>query len=117
MYLVSECTTRSAPCASGRCSTGVANVASTDSSAPASCAIAATASTSVTRVVGLAGVSTCTSRVCGRIAAARTASRSAESTSVAVMPYFRGKQLGEQPVGADVGVVGAHDVVAACAGR
>lgn len=90
MYLVSECTTTSAPRVSGRCSTGVANVASTDRRAPAACASSATAATSVIRVVGLAGVSTCTRRVSGRIAAA-TASGSEESTSVAVIPYFAGK--------------------------
>ena len=43
MYFVTLCTTASAPSSSGRCSAGVANVLSTTTRAPASCAACATA--------------------------------------------------------------------------
>ena len=57
MYLVAEWMTRSAPCSSGRQITGGANVESTTSSAPLSCAISASLRRSATAVVGLAIVS------------------------------------------------------------
>jgi hypothetical protein len=61
------------------------NVESTESSAPAPCAIAAISGMSQTRVVGLAITSVCTSFVFGRTAA-RTASGSLVSTNVASTP-------------------------------
>ncbi len=68
-YLVAECSTRSAPCSSGRHTTGGARVESTTSSAPWRCAISARAGRSATAVVGLASVSAYTILVSGRSAA------------------------------------------------
>ena len=79
MYFVTLCTTASAPSSSGRWSTGVANVLSTTTRAPASCAIAATAGRSTILSIGFDGVSTHTSLVLGRIAV-RSAVASAMST-------------------------------------
>ena len=84
-YFVAECSTRSAPCSSGRQITGGAMVESTTSSAPWRCAIAARAGRSATAVVGLARVSAYTIRVPGRIAA-RTSSGSVMSTKSACTP-------------------------------
>ncbi len=76
MYFVVECTTTSAPRASGCCRYGDANVLSTTSSAPDSRAISASALMSATDSSGLVGVSTQTTRA-GLIARAlRTASGS-----------------------------------------
>lgn len=55
-YLVVECTTRSAPSSSGRCSTGVRKVLSTTRSAPASWATSATAVMSTSCISGLVDV-------------------------------------------------------------
>ena len=56
-YLVADCTTTSAPRASGRCRYGVRKVLSTTTYAPFRWASSATRTMSVTRRVGLAGVS------------------------------------------------------------
>ena len=56
-YLVVECTTRSAPSSSGRCSAGDAKVLSTTRIAPAECAALAAAAMSTTFSSGLVGVS------------------------------------------------------------
>lgn len=69
----------------GRVAIGDAKVESTTSSAHPPCATSATAAMSVRRSVGLQGVSTHTSLVSGRIAAA-TAAGSLASTAVAVIP-------------------------------
>jgi hypothetical protein len=52
--------------------------------------MSAIAAMSLMPVVGLPGVSTCTSLVLGRMAA-RTASVSVVSTKVTSMPYFSGR--------------------------
>ncbi|MNC92063.1 hypothetical protein D3C83_84260 [compost metagenome] len=52
-YLVSECTTMSAPCSNGRHRYGVGTVLSTMSGAPCACAIFARRSKSVTLPSGL----------------------------------------------------------------
>ena len=79
MYFVTLWTTASAPSSSGRWSTGVANVLSTTTRAPAPCAISATADRSTILSNGFEGVSTHTSLVLGRIAD-RSAASSARST-------------------------------------
>src|SRR5580692_395715 len=56
MYFVVECTTTSAPSASGCCRYGDANVLSTTSSAPASCAMSARAEIFAIESRGLVGV-------------------------------------------------------------
>ena len=85
MYLVAECTTRSAPCSSGRQITGGASVESMTSSAPRSWAISASCLMSATAVVGLAIVSAKMILVAGPTAA-RTASRSEISTKSVETP-------------------------------
>ena len=85
IHLVIECMTRSAPRSSGRHRYGVANVLSTSSGMPASCAIPASAGMSSTSRPGLPIVSPITSRVLGR-SAARKPSRSRGLTKVVVMP-------------------------------
>ena len=76
MYFVVECTTTSAPSASGCCRYGEANVLSTTSRAPASWATSASTAMSAMPSSGFVGVSTQTTLVSpGRIAA-RTASAS-----------------------------------------
>ena len=95
MYLVAECTTRSAPCSSGRQITGGARVESTTSSAPASCAISDSLRRSATAVVGLAIVSAYTILVVGRMAA-WTWSRSVMSTKSVSTPN-RDKTLRRNP--------------------
>jgi hypothetical protein len=85
MYLVAECTTRSAPCSSGRQITGGARVESITSSAPRSCAISASCLMSATAVVGFAIVSAKMIRVAGPTAE-RTASRSVMSTKSVSTP-------------------------------
>ncbi len=77
----------SAPCSSGRVSTGVAQVESTASTAPAAWAISATAAMSVSDQSGLAGVSAQTSFVAPGRTAARTASRSDISTRSTLRPH------------------------------
>lgn len=73
----------------GRVSTGVATVLSTATRTPAACASAQTAARSVTSHMGLAGVSTHSSRVRpGRIAAA-TAPRSVVSANSTSRPQVR----------------------------
>ena len=86
MYFVTLWTTTSAPSASGRCSAGVANVLSTTTVAPASCATAATAAMSTIFSSGFDGVSIQTNRVSSR-SAPRTASGSPMSTVVQVRPH------------------------------
>ena len=95
MYLVVECTTMSAPRASGVCRYGEAKVLSTTRRAPASCATLARASMSVIFIIGFDGVSTHTSRVLPPSASAggdggATASRSDMSTGVLPMPHSPG---------------------------
>ena len=86
---VAECTTRSAPCSNGLVSTGVATVLSTATRTPAACTSAQIDARSVTSHMGLAGVSTHSSRVRpGRIAAA-TAPRSAVSANSTSRPQVR----------------------------
>jgi hypothetical protein len=75
----------SAPRPSTSDSTGVAQVWSQASRAPAACAISATAATSVILSNGFDGVSAQTSRVFGRIAAL-SASRSVRSVNVTSRP-------------------------------
>ena len=58
MNFVPLCNTMAAPCSSGRCSSGVANVESTTIRAPASRHAAAIAGRSATSSVGFVGVST-----------------------------------------------------------
>ena len=85
-YLVVECTTTSAPSASGCCRYGEAKVLSTTSSAPASRATAASAATSAMDSSGLVGVSTQMIFVLSRTAA-RTWSASAMGTAVHSTPH------------------------------
>src|SRR5690348_5615326 len=86
MYLVTLCTTTSAPSARGCCNAGDANVLSTTTLTPDACASAATASMSTTFSNGFDGVSTQTNRVSGRIASA-SASASARSHVVSSRPH------------------------------
>ena len=74
MYLVVECTTTSAPSASGCCSRGERKVLSTTTCAPTSWAALAMALISTTRSRGLEGVSTHTSAGFCASAAASAAS-------------------------------------------
>ena len=74
-YLVAECSTMSAPSASGRVSTGVGTVESTASSAPAAWAQRAASAMSVMIQIGLDGVSIQTSRVRPGLIAARERAR------------------------------------------
>jgi hypothetical protein len=67
-YFVVACTTRSAPSSRGRCRTGVAQVLSQASRAPASRAIPEISRTSVIFRRGFEGVSTHNSLVLGRTA-------------------------------------------------
>ena len=85
MYFVTLWTTMSAPSCSGRCRTGVANVLSTTTSAPAACATEATASMSTIFSSGFDGVSIQTTRVSSRIDA-RTVCGSVRSHAVCVIP-------------------------------
>ncbi len=64
-YLVVECSTTSAPSASGCCSAGVAKVPSTSSCAPRACAISASRARSTTFISGFDGLSAQTRRVAG----------------------------------------------------
>ena len=87
MYFVVECSTMSAPSASGCCSAGEAKVLSTNSLAPAAednCAIPAMSAMDSS---GLVGVSTQISLVAA-VTAARTASRSDSATGVCSIPHF-----------------------------
>src|ERR1700736_3981542 len=81
MYLVVECSTTSAPSASGCCSAGDANVLSTNTFAECCLPSSAMAPTSAMESNGLVGVSTQTSRVCCVIAP-RTAYTSDSATGV-----------------------------------
>src|SRR4051812_47470106 len=81
----------SAPCSSGRVSTGVATVESTASSAPALCAMAAAAAISLTAQVGLAGVSSQTSLVAPGFTAAAMASVLSVSTNSTLRPQLVAK--------------------------
>ena len=88
MYLVVECTTMSAPRSSGRCRYGDANVLSTTSSAPDSCAISASARISTMDSSGLVGVSAQMSFGRHSAAARATASRSVWVTDRYSTPQF-----------------------------
>ena len=83
---VVECTTTSAPKASGFCKYGEANVLSTTTTAPAEWPISASAAMSEIFMSGLLGVSSQSSRV-PRPTLARTASRSDSSTVSRVIPH------------------------------
>ena len=85
MYFVVECRTRSAPCASGFCRYGLANVLSTTASAFPLCAISESAAMSTTFIVGFDGDSIHTTFVLLRIAR-RTASSRRMSTGVSATP-------------------------------
>ena len=84
-HLVVVCSTRSAPCSSGRITTGLKKVLSITRSAPASCAIFASAGRSLIRIHGFESTSAKMMRVFGRIAAF-TAARSVIATGVTSMP-------------------------------
>ena len=101
MYLVAECSTRSAPCSSGRQITGGASVESTTSSAPASAAIPARAGRSATAVVGLASVSPYMTRVAGR-SAARTCVQVGQVHEVGLHAESR-RHVAQEAVAAAVG--------------
>jgi len=83
--LVVECITRSAPSASGCCSTGVAKVLSQASSAPRARASSAAPAMSAMRSRGLEGVSIHSMRVAG-VQASLSASRSQVSARVTPTP-------------------------------
>ena len=85
-YFVTECSTMSAPHASGRCTGAGANVLSTTTRMP-SPTVRFTPAISVTFMSGFVGVSKYTIFVFGLTAAA-TASRSDVSTGVTSMPNF-----------------------------
>ncbi len=91
MYLVVECTTTSAPRASGRWRYGDANVLSTTSRASPSWATCASAAMSAMPSSGFVGVSTMIARVSGRMAA-RTAATSASGTA-SYVTFHREKTL------------------------
>ena len=98
MYLVVECTTTSAPRASGFCRYGEAKVLSTTRRAPASCASVARAAMSVIFIIGFDGVSTHTRRVLPPFdppaaTAFATASRLDMSTGVLPMPHSPSTRL------------------------
>ena len=80
-----ECITMSAPSASGRCSSGVAKVLSTTTIAPDARPIPARLAMSLIFINGFDGVSI-HSIDTGVAHAARTASRSPMSTTLATMP-------------------------------
>ncbi len=80
MYLVVECTTTSAPRASGCCRYGEAKVLSTTRVAPASCAACAIAPMSATASRGLVGVSSQTTLAVRSARARRTAAGSDTGT-------------------------------------
>lgn len=86
MYFVVECTTTSAPSASGFCSAGEAKVLSTTTRSPASWPTPARAAMSVIFISGLLGVSTHSALVVPGRTAARTASASAMSVTVISTP-------------------------------
>ena len=115
-YFVVECTTTSAPRVSGCWRYGEAKVLSTTSSAPASCATAASASMSPMLSSGLVGVSTQTSRgLAGPDRGAHRVHVGDRRRGVREAPRLL--DLGEQPVGAAVRVVGDDHVVAGRAER
>ena len=84
-YLVAECTTMSAPSASGLHSSGLGTVLSMMSGTPCAWATSATAAMSSTTMLGLPKLSAYTARVLGRMAAAK-ASGWVASTKVVSMP-------------------------------
>ena len=85
-YFVVEWTTTSAPSVSGCCRYGDANVLSTTSSAPASCAASARARMSAMPSSGFVGVSAHTSVVFRPASRARTAATSAIGTTSWLSP-------------------------------
>ena len=88
MYFVVECTTRSAPSASGLARAGEAKVLSTATTTPRACASSASGAMSAIAVVGLLIVSSQSSRVRSPIAAS-TAAASVVSTAWWPMPLAR----------------------------
>ncbi|MNI62854.1 hypothetical protein D3C73_1181890 [compost metagenome] len=87
-YLVAECSTRSAPSSSGRCSIGEAKVLSTTTIRPWRLAMAATAAMSTIFSIGLVGVSIHTIFVFDVIDASNAA-RSVRSTKLKSSPAVR----------------------------
>ena len=100
----------SAPKSIGRCTYGLANVLSTTTATPRSCATAHAAARSVSRSIGLVGVSRNSIFVFGRIAARDR--RDVRRVDVGEVELILPQHALEQPVGAAVGVVGDDDVVA-----
>ena len=107
MYLVVECTTRSAPRVSGCCQPGERKVLSTTVSAPAARPSCAQAAMSVMRSSGLLGVSIHSSAA-GVDSAARSAGRVAEVDELH-LPLAAAPPGIEQAVGAAVAVVRGDD--------
>src|SRR5262249_60457365 len=85
-YVVVECTTMSAPSASGCCRYGEANVLSTTTTAPTECARSATAAMSTIFSSGFVGVSTHTTPG-PRVSAFSTVSRSLRSAYSNAYPW------------------------------
>ena len=84
-YLVTECSTTSAPSANGRWKNGVMNVLSTTSLAPRARARRAIAAMSTSCIIGFVGVSTNTMRVLSSNARS-TAASSCAATNVKSSP-------------------------------
>ena len=105
MNFVALCSTMSAPCSSGRWRSGVANVESTTTRAPAARAPAVIAGRSATSSVGFVGVSIHTTSA--PLAAASTASVAVMSTGRSSIASRCGV-LGEQAAHAEV-ADGRHD--------
>src|SRR5580765_7476701 len=100
MYLVVECTTRSAPSVRGCCHPGERKVLSTTTRAPAACPSCAQAAMSVMRSSGLLGVSIHSSAA-GVDSAARSAAASPKSTnSTCRSPRGRQAARGDDRAGA-----------------
>ena len=109
-YLVVLCITRSAPSASGCCSTGLAKVLSQPSRAPRACASAASAARSLTRSNGFDGVSTHSSVAPGSSALPRRVEVGGVDELGAAAPARQ--DLAQLPGGAVVAVRRAHHATA-----
>ena len=106
-YFVVECTTTSAPSSSGCCRYGVANVLSTTTRAPRSCASVATAAMSTIGEQRVGRRLDPHDAWCSSCHAAASASRSVRSATSHSTPGRR-VHLGDEPERAAVGVVGEH---------
>jgi hypothetical protein len=110
-YLVSECTTKSAPSSSGRVATGVAKVESTTTSrTPAWRASPASAAMSPRRMIGLAGVSSHSILVCGRMAAATWPASEVSTGVTSDAPARQG--IAHQLGGAHIVGIGDDEMIA-----